>query len=88
MQFRWRTASPFAHGGLDVLVFTGGIGENAPAVRARIGDDLSFLGVAIDARANAANETSLGAAGAPVQTWRLETDEEAMIAAHTMRLGT
>ena len=77
-----------ALGGLDALVFTGGIGENAPAVRARIGDDLGFLGVAIDARANAANETSLGAAGALVQTWRLETDEEAMIAAHTMRLGT
>ena len=45
-------------------------------------------GSAIDARANAANETSVGAAGAPVQTWRLETDEEAMIASHTKRLGT
>ncbi len=77
-----------AIGGLDALVFTGGIGENAPSVRARIADDLSFLGVAVDARANAANETSLSAAGAAVQTWRLETDEEAMIASHTLGLGT
>ncbi len=43
-----------AMGGLDVLVFTGGVGEHAPAIRARAADSLAFLGIAIDAQRNAA----------------------------------
>ena len=41
-----------ALGGLDVLVFTGGVGENAPSIRARLVADLAWLGVAIDSEAN------------------------------------
>jgi acetate kinase len=65
-------------GGIDALVFSGGIGENAAAVRAAICAPLDFLGFALDPAANAANATFLGAAGSkPVL--RIAADEEAVI---------
>lgn len=58
-----------ALGGLDVLVFTGGVGENAPAIRERVAADLAYLGVALDPAANAAahGDAEIGAVGAPVR---------------------
>ena len=56
-----------ALGGLDTLVFSGGIGENAPAVRARICDGLGFLGVALDAGRNAADDGLISPDGAAVR---------------------
>ncbi|HEV3047276.1 MAG TPA: acetate/propionate family kinase [Solirubrobacteraceae bacterium] len=71
-----------ALGGLDVLVFTGGVGERAPAVRARAAAGLDFLGVALDAGLNerARGEQPIGADRAPVQTLVLPAREDLEIA--------
>jgi acetate kinase len=71
-----------ALGGLDVLVFTGGVGERAPAIRAGAVDGLGFLGVAVDAERNAAcnPDAEIGAGEAPVQTLVLEAREDIEIA--------
>jgi acetate kinase len=68
-----------ALGGLDVLVFTGGVGEHAPAIRARAADGLRFLGVAIDDRANrspATPDDELTGDGASVRTLVLRARED------------
>ena len=54
---KWIGAFAAALGGLDTLVFAGGIGENASTVRARICDGLGFLGIELDEKRNAANDT-------------------------------
>ena len=69
-------------GGLDALVFTAGIGENAAGVRARICEGLGFLGIALDARANAQNAAEIGTG--PVRVLVRRTDEERMIAEHCL----
>ena len=71
-------------GGLDGLVFTAGIGEHAPAVRAAICGRLAWLGVALSPEANAANEMFINAESSRVEVCVIPTDEEAMIARHTM----
>jgi acetate kinase len=73
-------------GGIDALVFTAGIGENAHGVRARICAGLGFLGVNLDPEANAANRPEIGRAGDPVRVLIRHTDEEAMIATHALAL--
>ena len=73
-----------ALGGLEGLVFTAGIGERAPESGAEICDRLGWLGVRIDATANAANATRIGAPGSSIDVQVIATDEEAMIARHTM----
>lgn len=75
-----------ALGGLDGLVFTAGIGENSPHIRARICAACSWLGVVLDARANDANATRISPADSAVSVLRVATDEELMIARHTGRL--
>jgi acetate kinase len=75
-------------GGIDALVFTAGIGENAVGVRARICEGLGFLGITLDAQANAANAPEISAAGSPTRVLVRRTDEERMIAEHTQRLLT
>ncbi len=67
-------------GGLDMLVFTGGIGEHSPEVRAGICDGLGHLGVALDPAANAANAAVIGAAGAACQVRMVPADEDLVIA--------
>jgi acetate kinase len=67
-------------GGLDTLVFAGGIGENVPTVRARICDGLGFLGIELDEMRNAANEGVVSAAASRVAIRVIHTDEELMIA--------
>jgi acetate kinase len=67
-------------GGLDTLVFAGGIGEHAPAVRARICDGLGFLGIELDEKQNASNEAVISTAASRVAVRVIHTDEELMIA--------
>jgi acetate kinase len=69
-----------ALGGLDTLVFAGGIGENAPKVRARICEGLPFLGIEIDDDRNAANSDVICVPGGRVTVRVIRTDEELVIA--------
>ena len=70
-------------GGLDALVFTGGIGENAAPVRARVCEALAWLGLALDADANARQGPRISTPASAVSAWVLPTDEDRMIAEHT-----
>ena len=74
-------------GGLDALVFTAGIGENAPLVRAKVCDKLGWLGVTLDAAANDTNGPRISAADCAVSVWVIPTNEELMIARHTLALA-
>ena len=67
-------------GGLDVLVFTGGIGERSAAVRSRICAGLGYLGIELDQRANAGDAVLLSRADARTAVYAIPTDEESMIA--------
>jgi acetate kinase len=77
---KWVGAFAAALGGLDTLVFAGGIGENAPTVRARICDGLGFLGIALDENQNMANAHVISAAASRIGVRVIRTDEEWMIA--------
>jgi acetate kinase len=77
---KWIGSFAAALGGLDTLVFAGGIGENAPAVRERVCDGLGFLGVEIDSARNAASAAVISPDGARVTARVIRTDEELMIA--------
>ncbi len=83
---KWIGSFAAALGGLDTLVFAGGIGENAPAVRARICDGLGFLGIELDEKRNAANEGVISAAAGRVAVRVIRTDEELMIAGMVCRV--
>jgi acetate kinase len=72
--------------GIDALVFTGGIGENAGAVREHVARGLAWLGVKLDPKAHAAKAERISAADSAVAVWILHTDEEAVIARHTARV--
>jgi len=74
-----------ALGGIDALVFTGGIGERSPEVRARICDGLGFLGIEVDAALNRDNAATISPAGRKVTVRTIKANEEAMIARHTMQ---
>jgi len=69
-------------GGLDGVVFTAGIGENAPEIRAAIAARLDWMGAKLDAEANQANRDRIDAPGSALELWVIPTDEEAMIARH------
>lgn len=75
-----------ALGGLDALVFTAGIGENAPQVRARIAERIGWLGAELDAAANERNEMVIAAPGSKLRLMVIPTDEELMIARQTLAL--
>jgi len=75
-----------ALGGLDAIIFTGGIGENSPAIRERVCRDATWLGVELDAAANAAGGPRISTPGARASAWSIPTNEELMIARHTGRL--
>ena len=77
---KWIGSYAAALGGVDVLVFSGGIGENAAVIRARICSGLEFLGVRLHADRNAANAPLISADPAAVRVRVLRTDEELMIA--------
>jgi acetate kinase len=77
---KWVGAFSAALGGLDTLVFAGGIGENAAAVRSRICEGLAFLGIEIDEKRNVANEGVISTVSSRVSVRVIPTDEEFMIA--------
>jgi acetate kinase len=70
-------------GGLDVLVFTGGIGEHAAPIRARVCQDALWLGVQLNAEANRTGGPRISADDSAVAVWMIPTDEDLMIARHT-----
>ncbi len=72
-------------GGLDTLVFTGGIGENSAPIRARICSGMEFLGITLDPRRNQTNEAVISNTGGPVTVRVLKTDEDLMIARDARR---
>ena len=75
-----------ALGGLDTLVFAGGIGENAPVVRARICDGLGFLGIELDRTRNSKSASLISTDSGRVSVRVIHTDEELMIAKSVCRL--
>jgi len=74
-----------AAGGIDALVFTAGIGENAAAVRERVCGAAAWLGIELDAAANRASGPRIGTARSKVAVWVVPTNEELMIARHTLQ---
>lgn len=77
---KWIGAFTVALGGLDTLVFSGGIGENAPVIRARICEGLEFMGIKLDGKSNAANEGVISTEDSRVSLRVISTDEEKIIA--------
>jgi acetate kinase len=75
-----------ALGGLDGFVFTAGIGENSASVRSAIAKRLGWLGAKIDEDANKAGKVSIAASGSRIGLYVIPTDEELMIARHTITL--
>jgi acetate kinase len=73
-------------GGLDGLVFTAGIGENAPEIRRRICERAAWMGIALDPAANRANASVVSASHSAVAVWVIPTDEELMIARYAKAL--
>src|SRR5206468_595168 len=83
---KWLGAFAATLGGLDTLVFSGGIGENNPSIRARICDGLSFLGIELDEARNRENAPVISTQNGRVTVRVIRTDEERMIARSTCRL--
>jgi acetate kinase len=74
-----------AMGGIDGFVFTAGVGENAPAIREAVVRRLTWLGIELDAAANATNAQIISSGHSRVPCYVVPTDEELMIATHTLR---
>jgi len=83
---KWIGAYAAALGGLDTLVFTGGIGENAPTIRERICDGLGFLGIELDAMRNTQHASLISSDAGRVSVRVIHTDEELMIAKSVARV--
>src|SRR6059036_3778919 len=77
-----------AMGGIDALVLTAGIGENSPEIRARVCARAEWLGVELDETANRAGGPRISTSRSRVSVWVIPTDEERMIAEHTLDLVT
>jgi acetate kinase len=75
-----------ALGGVDAIVFTGGIGENSRALRERVCNDATWLGIELDMAANQANGPRISTPSSRVAAWVIPTNEELMIARHTQAL--
>ncbi|MEM1038836.1 MAG: acetate/propionate family kinase [Pseudomonadota bacterium] len=74
-------------GGLDAVVFTGGIGENAFQIRERVCENMTFLGMELDATRNRENGQVISTDRSRVRLFVIPTNEELMMARHVMRLG-
>jgi acetate kinase len=72
--------------GLDGFVFTAGIGENSPTIRARVAEKLAWLGLKFDAAANESGGPLISDPKSKVAVYVIGTDEELMIARHTVSL--
>jgi acetate kinase len=75
-----------AMSGIDGFVFTAGVGENAPAIREAVARRLSWLGLELDPEANAKGAGRISAPGSRIACYVIPTDEELMIARHTLRV--
>jgi acetate kinase len=75
-----------ALGGLDALVFTGGIGEHASEIRARVCRQAAWLGIRLDEHANAGGGPMISESSSSVSILALQTNEEYVIAQHTRTL--
>jgi acetate kinase len=87
---KWVGAFAAALGGVETLVFTGGIGENAPTIRERICEGLGFLGIDLSRQRNASNASLISSDVGRVRVHVIRTDEEVMIAksvANILNLG-
>jgi acetate kinase len=75
-----------ALGGLDAIVFTGGIGENSPLIRRMSLDGMTYAGIALDEAKNntAKGEMNIAAAGSRIQIWTVPTNEEIVVARQTV----
>jgi len=73
-------------GGVDGIVFTAGVGENSAEIRARVVEACAWLGVALDAEANRGGGPRISTEGSAVSAWVVPTNEELMIARHTLAL--
>jgi acetate kinase len=83
---KWIGSFAAALGGLDTLVFAGGIGENAPLIRARICDGLGFLGIELDEPRNAGNAAVISTDASRVAVRVIPTDEDLIIARSVCRI--
>ena len=83
---KWIGSFAAALGGLDTLVFAGGIGENAPLIRERICDGLGFLGIELNQKRNAKNAPVISPDAGRVKVRVMRTDEELMIARSVTRV--
>jgi acetate kinase len=83
---KWIGSFAAALGGLDTLVFAGGIGENAPPIRERICDGLGFLGIELDEKRNAANAGVISSETSRTSVRMIRTDEEWVIASMVCRV--
>jgi acetate kinase len=83
---KWIGACAAALGGLDTLVFSGGIGENSPEIRRRICEGLRFLGIALDEGRNSSSALLISTDLGPVKVRVIPTDEELMIAKAVARI--
>jgi acetate kinase len=77
-----------AMNGIDALVFTGGIGENAALIRERVCRDANWLGIDLDEVANAKHDLRISSCESRVGVWVVPTNEELMIARHTLQTIT
>jgi acetate kinase len=75
-----------ALGGLDALIFTAGIGEHAVAIREQVCKDAGWLGITLDVEANARGGPRITSDDSRVGVWVITTDEDVMVARHTVRL--
>jgi len=75
-----------ALGGVDALVFTGGIGENDMATRAEVAGGCAWLGLVLDETRNTRGAGRISSAQSAIAAWVVPTDEERMIACHTAEL--
>jgi acetate kinase len=75
-----------ALGGVDAIIFPGGIGEHAAPIRARVCNDAAWLGVTLDEAANTRHGPRISRAGARVSAWVIPTDENRMVALHAQRV--
>jgi len=83
---KWIGSFAAVLGGVNTLVFAGGIGEHAAPLRERICEGLDFLGIKLDLEANSRHAPLISAAAGPVAVRVIRTDEEAVIAALSIRL--
>jgi acetate kinase len=83
---KWIGAFAASLGGLDTLVFAGGIGENAPTIRTRICDGLGFLGIELDQNRNLANACVISSETSRIPVRVIRTDEEWVIASMVCRV--